>query len=491
MPSPPPLAERGASPARLGSPSPPQRARPTRPPAERRATPARSGPAGLPSFPVLAALALLAACSPAPVELVRGSRPNLLLIVVDDMGFGDLGCYGSPDASTPRMDRLAQEGVRCTSFYVSSPMCSPSRASLLSGRSPQRHGLTQALVDEESDQRLERNVDLLPEVLARFDYETALVGKWHLGTRYGDRPLQRGFEHFFGMLHGSSGYFHHSWHGTPDLWRDEDPVDADGRYSTELFADEAIAFVEQPHDRPWLLVLSTNAPHLADDRSSLPSPPGYAERFDGPDVPPPRRDFLGAVAALDEQLGRVLDALDAGGQSQQTLVVLVSDNGPREPFGSTGSLSGGKDGLAEGGIRVPAIWRWPGTLPAGSTCDEPLSAMDVMPTILVDASGQRPRGMVLEGRDALPTLAGLAPSPHAALYWTHAANSLDAKGRAAFEMAVRRGDWKLHFRSSLGASLYDVAHDPAETVDHSAERPGLVAELQALLDQRALEERGQ
>lgn len=434
---------------------------------------------------VCAAVSLPGACEPAaPPPAERGSRPNILIVVADDLGFGDVGCYGSADARTPRLDALAREGVRAEQFYVASPICSPSRASLLSGRSPERHGLTSVLKDDD-DASLDTRLPLMPGLLAEAGYRTGLVGKWHLGSGVRERPTRRGFGSFFGMLHGSSGYYTHSWRGTPDLWRNSTPVQAEGRYATELFTEEAVAFVQggTGDETPWFLLLSYSAPHVADDRVSLPAPERHLKAFDDAGLSDARRSYLASVAALDEGLGQVLDALAASGQAEHTLVIFLSDNGPRRGWGSAAPLRGYKDRLDEGGIRVPLLARWPGHLPQGGVCAEMLSAMDLLPTLMVEA-GLGTTGLLLEGRDLLPALAGQAPSPHQLLTWSHEAEGGSVTGRAASFRALRSGPYKLSFTFGLGYELHDVVADPGQEHELSRERPEELARLVGLMDAR-------
>jgi len=421
---------------------------------------------------------------PAPT-LPRGGQPNILLVVADDLGWADVGCYGDPRAYTPRLDALAAQGVRCTDFYVSAPICSPSRASLLTGRAPERHGLKQVLLEDDPVEGLDLHQPLLPAYLKSCGYATALVGKWHLGDAREYRPQRRGFDEFFGMLQASGDYWKHTFRGAPDLWRNDQPVQADGVYATDLFTDEALAFLERqaaaPQRRPWFLMLAYNAPHRADDRVTLPAPERWAQRFaqEAADLPPERRDQLAAVAALDEGIGRVLDALARLRLESDTLVVVLSDNGSTR---AGGPLRGEKDSLDEGGIRVPCLLRWPGRLPAGAVCREPLSEIDLAPTLLVDACSQPPRDVSMDGLDALPALAGQAPSPHAALFWTYTSLRRDFAGQRGLSAAVRRGRWRLTLPLEGGQELHDLQDDPGQTHDRASEQPELVAELRALLD---------
>jgi len=427
----------------------------------------------------------LCACSDDPAaSLERGGQPNVLLIVADDLGYGDLGCYGNEEISTPRLDALAQQGVRLTDFYIASPMCSSSRASLLTGRYPERHGLRQALVEGDTTDGLDLHETLLPEVLRECGYRTALVGKWHLGMEWDYLPLRRGFDEFFGMLCASSGYYNHSYHGLADLWKGDMAIDREGEYSTDLYTGEALAFIERQAGEatPWFLMLSYNAPHVADDRTSLPAPALFRDLYEGVGQPEERLDFMAAVSAMDEGIGRVLDAIDSLPAGRETVVVFLSDNGPRAPYGSAGELSGGKDGLDEAGIRVPAIVRWPARIPAGSVCNEPLIAMDVMATLIVDACESEPRDLVLDGLDALPTLAGLSGSPHEALFWNHESRFKAFNGQPDYARVVRRGRWRLTYSGVTGTKLHDLLEDPGQTRNLADQEPGVVEELMELME---------
>ncbi len=412
----------------------------------------------------------------------RGARPNVVLIVADDLGWGDLGCYGAADVRSPRIDALAAQGVRATDFYVASPMCSSSRASVLTGRIPQRHGLLSALVTADPREGLRTSETLLPERLRACGYATGLIGKWHLGTGPQFLPRKRGFDEFFGSLCASSGYFTHSYQGRPDLYRNEEPVAADGIYITSLLADESVAFLERHADDRFFLQVSFTAPHLADDRASLPTPPEHRARFDALAAPEERKDFLAAVAALDEAVGRVLDAIDRLDLAESTLVMLMSDNGPRAPWGSTGPFRGGKDGLDEGGLRVPFLARWPGRLPAGRVCTEPFTALDLLPTILSEACPERPLPDDLDGTDILPLLATETDSPHEALFWIHTSKQPGFDGRPEFQRVVREGRWRLSYSSSAGIELHDLVDDPGQLRNRAADEPERVDRLSSLLD---------
>lgn len=432
---------------------------------------------------LVCAPALLIGCGVERPVLPKGSAPNILLVVVDDLGWGDVGSYGSPDAHTPRLDELAAQGVRATDFYVSSPICSTSRASLLTGRSPRRHGLDWSIVGTENEQALDDDELLLAGILGQAGYVTGLVGKWHLGATKGHRPTERGFDEFFGMLRASSGYYEHSYRGQPDLWNGTEPIQRNGAYSTDLYSDEAIAFMDRHADQPWFLCLSYNAPHLADDRRSLPAPEDATARFADTELPERRRQYLAVVAALDAAIGRVLDALDASGQADDTLVLLLSDNGPAFTSGGTAApFSRGKDTLDEGGIRVPFLARWPGHVPAGAVCSEIIAAVDVLPTALTAAGVALPLGLAIDGHDILPILAGTASSPHESLFWDHTSRFIAADGKPIHEQVVRRDHWRLTRTHDGALVLHDLQADPGQTEDVSEAHPSVTADLRARLD---------
>ncbi len=435
-------------------------------------------------FCALVVLASLGACageSAHDAHLQAGASPNVLLIVADDLGWGDLGCFMSPVAITPHLDRLAGEGLRFSQFFVASPMCSPSRASLLTGRTPARHGLEQALISDDPSSGLDPDEVLLSDLLAARGYATGLVGKWHLGTGPEHHPLERGFESFFGMLAGSSGYYTHTYRGTPDLWRDRAPVTSD-EYSTDLFSDEAIAFIEDRRDAAWFLLLSYNAPHLADDRRSLPAPEVWREAYRDVETTPVRRDYLAVVSAMDAGIGRVLDALDRLELADDTIVVFLSDNGPLPRHKASGPFVGGKDTLDEGGIRVPAIVRWPGNWVSGGVVPWPTTAMDITATLL-DATGSgRPVGRAFDGLGLGEVFTVGKPTAERPIFWDHPSRRVDASGQPIHEQVVRLGRWRLTRSRDGDVALHDTDADPAQVHDVAAQHPELVAELLAKLD---------
>ena len=264
-------------------------------------------------------------------------KPNLLLMVVDNVGYGDLGCYGNSAAKTSFIDQLAAEGVRCTDFYVASPSCSPSRGAILTGRHPVRNGLNHQLSAKENfrGEGLPQREKIIPQYLAPLGYVSGTFGKWNIGFAVGSRPTDRGFDEFLGHMSGNIHYFKYLYHGANDLRRGTEPLDRRGTYSTDLFADAAIDFLRQHKDRPFYVYLSFNAVHYVSSQNVEPGekvqwqvPAKYLAQFGSPpDEPDQKKRFLAVLAALDDAVGRVLASVDELGLRENTVVMLISDNG--------------------------------------------------------------------------------------------------------------------------------------------------------------------
>lgn len=440
-------------------------------------------------LPIAAWLGLLL---PASTLCVQAARPNILIITADNLGYGDIGCFGNQQIKTPHLDRLAADGVRCTDFYTASPTCTVSRASLLTGRYPQRHGLTEQLPGLEGNYGIGLSHDeiLLPEVLKAAGYRTACFGKWNIGFAEGSRPTERGFDRFFGHASGNIDYYTHLYNGRLDLHRGITPVRVEG-YSTDLFADAAGRFIERHADEPLLVYLPLNAPHYPNPRNKR---PGEPVRWQAPDTAfavygydPQTRNALhryrAVVTALDMAIGRVLAKLDETGLAKKTLVIFFSDNGAFMvkdrglEVASNAPLRDGGVTLWEGGIRVPCIVRWTGTLPPGTTCREPLLSCDVFTTAVRLAGGRLPEDRVIDGRDMLPTLAGDAPSPHQCLFFQYQGYSAVRCGRYKLLQTEPGGRW----------SLFDLQRDVGERHDLADSRPQLVARLRRAFEQWKLE----
>ena len=370
--------------------------------------------------------------------------PNFLVIVTDDQGIGDVACFGDPQALTPNLDRLAGEGVRFTQWYSNAPICSASRAAILTGKYPDRTGVVGALPSRPTWDvpGLREGETTLPASLRALQYRTAAIGKWHLGSAPASRPLQQGFDEFFGWYSGWLDAYSHRYYqlgGAPgmifhDLWRNTREVFEEPAYMTEVLGREASAFLSrQSAAKPFLLYLTFGAPHY-----SMMAPRKYLDRFPAT-MERDRRTHLAMVAAVDDVVGSLQNQLRRMGVDRDTVIFFQSDNGATreerassygKPYtgGSNGRYRGFKQGLFDGGIHVPAILKAPG-VGAGKVWDRPMISMDLMPTLLSMAGAPPPAG--IDGQNILPVLRGERP-PHEFLFWSF------GKGRA-----VRTGDWKM------------------------------------------------
>lgn len=411
-------------------------------------------------------------------------QPNVVVIVADDLGYADLGFQGGRDIPTPRIDALASGGVRCTSGYVTGPYCSPTRAGLLTGRYQQRFGHEFNPGEAGGESGLPVSQTTIADRLKKAGYATGLIGKWHLGSKPQFHPQKRGFDEFFGFLGGQHTYFAEK---TDSILRGTEVVH-EKEYLTDAIARESVAFIERHKAKPFFLAVSFNAVHTPMDATDE-----RLSRF--ADIANPmRRKYAAMLAAMDEAIGRVLDSLKAQGLEQDTLVVFFSDNGGPTMPGTTvnasnnAPLRGSKRTTLEGGIRVPFVLSWKGTLPAGKTYDRPVIQLDIAPTVLAAAGVAAPADVSLEGVDLLPYLTGKkADTPHEALFW-----------RLGSQMAVRKGNWKLvrydatidtPGETSRGmaakvtdARLYDLSKDLGETHDLAGRNPEKVKELMAVWD---------
>jgi arylsulfatase A-like enzyme len=394
-------------------------------------------------------------------------RPNIVLIVADDLGYADIGAQGiSKDVRTPHIDALAAAGTRLTNGYVSCPVCSPTRAGLMTGRYQQRFGHEFNPGPNEAETfGLPVDQVTLAQVLKDAGYATGMVGKWHLGFRPEMHPTQRGFDEFFGFLAGAHGY-DAVGQGRNALLRGTTPVESTD-YLTDAFGREAAAFVERHAggDKPFFLYLAFNAVH-----TPMQAPPKYLERFAGV-ADEKRRTMLAMLSAMDDAVGLVTDELRKAGAADDTLVFFLTDNGgPTRGNGSLNTpLRGTKGSTYEGGIRVPFLVTWPGRVPAGRVYEAPAIALDVFPTALAAAGAAPPRGETLDGVDLLPHLAGRAgAAPHDALYW-----------RFGSQWAVREADYKLVRGGPEGVQLFDLSSDVGETNDLIAAKPDVAERLRA------------
>jgi arylsulfatase len=457
---------------------------------------------------LLLALAVPAQGAGAP----RSGPPNVVLIVADDLGYGDLGCYGAKDVRTPNLDRLAADGTRFTSFCVAQPVCTASRAAIMSGCYPNRVGMAGAL-NHTSTIGIHPDETLLPELLKAKGYATAHYGKWHLGTRPAFFPTRHGFDEWFGLPYSNdNGPLHPTVRGIPALpLYDNDAVaekDPDQGQFTRRFTDKAVGFIKANKAKPFFLYVPHVMPHV---------PIFASDRFKGKSARGPYGDV---VEELDWSVGEILKAVKDADLEADTLVLFLSDNGPFLSYGnhagSAGLLREGKLTTFEGGVRVPFLARWPGKVPTGRVCDELMTGLDLLPTVAKLAGTDLPKAKI-DGVDLSALLLGAS----------------DAAGRPSFAYfsgselhAVRDGRWKLHLPhdyltvdgtpgkggkpanhekmkpdaieesgirgiasrhgyrvEKIGLSLFDLSADPGERTDVSAANPEVVKKLSALADE--------
>ncbi|MCX6906855.1 MAG: sulfatase-like hydrolase/transferase [Verrucomicrobia bacterium] len=429
---------------------------------------------------------------PVAATAAERARPNLILIVTDDQGYPDLGCIGSKPVLTPTLDRLAAEGVRGTSFYVTWPACTPSRGSILTGRYPQRNGLYDMVRNDmtnyghrytpeeyalspEMTLGLDPREQTIGDVLRRAGYRTGVVGKWDMGQARRFLPLQRGFDFFYG--HGNNGvdYYTHERYGVPSMFRGNERTQADkGTYATDLFKREAVRFIRESKDKPWFLYLAFNAPHGASTfgndptdrktREGVQAPEKYVAMYRGKVKDERLAKYYAAVTCMDEAIGEIIAHLKHSGHGDNTFLIFLSDNGG-SGNGGNAPLKAGKSAMWEGGLRVPFIAWWPGRVPAGKVTDEFLSSLELLPTLAAAAGAKPTPDVKLDGFDLLPVLRGEKKSPRAEMFWQRRSDK-----------AARVGQWKW-VEMAKGGGLFDLSADLAETRDLSAEKPDVLARV--------------
>ncbi|UUO07753.1 sulfatase [Blastopirellula sp. J2-11] len=403
-------------------------------------------------------------------------RPNIIMIVIDDLGYGDLGCYGSQIHQTPHIDRLASGGMLFTDFHANAPVCSPTRAAIMTGQYQQRSGIEYAIpFTHELGMPLEKFT--ISEALKQAGYTCGLMGKWHLGhvSRFG--PNDQGFDESWCSNNTPDYHTHVSRIGELD-WYHNHQIDREPGYLTDLVSQHSCDFIRDNVDRPFFLVISHLALHFP---------------FQGPNDPPLRtegkiwhdqkhgplnkreyrRAYRDMLVAVDKSVGKVMDTLNSSGLQNDTIIFLLSDNGAYSWVGSNGSLRGQKGDLFEGGHRVPAVAYWPGQIPAASKNHQTIMTMDLMPTILSLAGLPLPTGLELDGLDLKSTLLRNAPLPDRTLFWRF--NNLYTKTNAS---AVREGKWKL-IEQGTEVSLYDLESDLSESQNLASQHPDVAKALQA------------
>ena len=422
------------------------------------------------------------------------AQPNFVIILTDDQGYADLGCFGGDHVQTPRIDQMASEGAMLTSFYVAGNVCTPSRAALMTGSYPKRVGLADGVFLAGDKNGLHPDEITIAEVLKSAGYATGMFGKWHLGDQPDFLPTHQGFDEFFGLPYSHDIHPFHTnnkkYHFPPLPLLDMETVieeEPDADYLTKRITERAVDFIERHREEPFFLYVPHPIPH----RPIHLSPPfmkdvpeviqAKLKKEQGVDYATRDQIYNQSIREIDWSVGQILDALKENGLDDNTVVIFTSDNGPS--VGHADPLTGKKGSTYEGGQRVPAVIRWPGTIPAGQVNDELMTAMDLLPTFAHLAGAELPTDRVIDGANILPVLTEGAATPHKAFYY-YKGNTLKA---------VRSGPWKLHLgkmkgkasaRRGKGASspimaLYHLDEDKAERKNLLKEHPEIVEKLQA------------
>ncbi|WPP51795.1 sulfatase-like hydrolase/transferase [Catalinimonas niigatensis] len=411
----------------------------------------------------IGSLFLIACKSQSQTEV---SKPNVVLIMADDLGYGGISCYGEPNIQTPHLDSLAAQGIKFTDFHANAPVCTPTRAALLTGNYQQRTGLEGVIYvrGETREVGLDTTQLTIAELMKENGYATGMMGKWHLGYKKEFNPVQHGFDEFYGYVSGNVDYHsHYDNAGIYDWWHNLDSIQEEG-YVTDLITEHSVDFINQHKDEPFFLYVPHESPHVPFQGRNDPAYrfPGEEFTYYGP-VEGQHRAYKEMVEVMDEGIGKIMDALKVNQLEENTLVIFISDNGG-EAFGNNGVLNGQKGQLLEGGHRVPAIAYWKNNIhPEESS--ETLMTMDLLPTILSIAHAQISKDIEFDGQDFSPVLFEGSEMPDRTLFW-----------RYNGQKAARKNQWKLLITES-DTSLYNLDQDLKETRDLSAQHQDIMDDL--------------
>lgn len=417
---------------------------------------------------------------------------NFIVFLTDDQGYGDLSCMGCPDFQTPNLDQMAHEGTRFTSWYSNSPVCSPSRAALLTGRYPGNAGVRQILSGHRTASGLPPETPTIASALQSLGYKTFMTGKWHLGLHPDSRPSAHGFDHYYGFMAGCIDYYSHIFYWgsnrggpgqnpTHDLWEDDKEIWDNGSYFTEMITKKALEYIRKARSEnlPFFLYVPYNAPHYP-----MHAPKEYMERF--PSLPWDRQIMAAMLSAVDDSVGEILQEVKQLGIAETTCSFFTSDNGPSresrnwldgnlDPYygGISGGLKGHKFSLYEGGIRLPGIIHWPSHIPGKQVLNAPCASMDIFPTLL-DIAGGDQCNFEIDGINILPYIQRKSNPLERPLYW-----------EMGNQTAMREGPWKLtingqlveHDEPECPINLANLDEDPGETLNLINDHPDLTSDL--------------
>lgn len=431
----------------------------------------------MPDFTRRQWLATSVAAAAQPVA-TPASRPNVLVVVTDDLGCKDLGYLGASDLKTPNIDQMARAGLHCSNWYSNAPVCAPARASILSGRYPANAGVPG------NGGELLAGMPTLGHIARQAGYRTAAIGKWHLGKSQHAHPNGAGFDYFYGFLSGCVDYYSHRYYwGEPgtvnyhDLYRNREEIFEDGRYLTDRITEEAVSFIDGDPARPFLAYVAYNAPHYP-----MHAPESYMKRFWS--LPPERRTYAAMIAAVDDGLGAIRDALERSGRLRNTLILFVGDNGATTEkraglnqqyatAGSNGPYRGFKFSLFDGGLHVPAFIHWPAQIGPGSSTSEWLQSMDILPTLCHALGVNAPQG--LDGLDVYDVITRGGKSPHKALYWNSGGQTAMRSGK--YKIVLNSRDFGRGEEKPIPLWLSNLEEDPGETKNLNSFDPVLADEL--------------